>query len=107
MLTLTGRVMKMYQTPARTDRATGEVTAPKTKAQIVGEVPTASGETKLEIVELNVTDGAPAFNAALGKMVCVHVAQYNVEGNSGLYWRKGTKVELVEESAERGGKRAA
>jgi len=96
MLTLEGRVQKVFKVPGGSTRD-GEVVAPSARVQIVGEVPVKGGDSKLAIVELKVTDRVAAFQQAMGKLVRCQVDLWNMEGRSGLFLLKDSEIELLDE----------
>ena len=56
MFTINGLVSKVFTQPGKTDEKTGEITEPKHKVQVLGEMPTQSGETRMELVTLTCED---------------------------------------------------
>jgi hypothetical protein len=56
MFTINGTVAKVFTQLGKTDEKTGEISEPKHKVQVLGEMPTQSGETRIELVTLTCED---------------------------------------------------
>jgi hypothetical protein len=84
MLTLNGTVQNVFSKPASTDKATGEIRAASTHAQILAENILESGEKRLEMVTLKVHAG-DAFRKLIGQVVRVPVGAF-VSGSSIQYY---------------------
>lgn len=84
MLTLNGTVQNVFSSPASTDKATGEVRAASTSAQILAENILESGEKRLEMVTLKVQAG-DAYRKLIGQFVRVPVGAFVANGSIKYY----------------------
>ena len=84
MLTLNGTVQNVFDKPASTDKATGEIRSASTHAQILAENVLENGEKRLEMVTLKV-HAADAFRKLVGQAVRVPVGAF-VSGSSIQYY---------------------
>lgn len=87
MLTLNGTVQNVFNTPASTDKATGEVRPASTSAQILAENILESGEKRLEMVTLKVHAGE-SFRKLIGQFVRVPVGAFVAQGAIRYYCLK-------------------
>jgi hypothetical protein len=72
MLTLQGTVHNVFDTPARTDKKTGEVFPAATRIQLLTENTLQNGQRRSELVNLKVTNGE-VYRKLVGKPVSVPV----------------------------------
>jgi hypothetical protein len=84
MLTLNGTVQNVFSSPSSTDKATGEVRAASTSAQILAENILESGEKRLEMVTLKVQAG-DAYRKLIGQFVRVPVGAFVANGSIKYY----------------------
>lgn len=75
MLTLNGIVQNVFEKPASTDKATGEIRPATTQAQILAENVLESGEKRLEMVTFRVHAG-DAFRKLVGQSVRIPVGVF-------------------------------
>jgi hypothetical protein len=75
MLTLNGIVQNVFEKPASTDKATGEIRPATTQAQILAENVLESGEKRLEMVTFRVHAGE-AFRKLIGQSVRIPVGVF-------------------------------
>jgi hypothetical protein len=94
MFTLCGQVANVYVQPGGTSKKTGEAFDPRDKVQILGHVPLPDGNTKLDLVTLNVED-ARLFEAAMNKTIRVPVGVYALGKSVGYFIPQGAKPQLV------------
>jgi hypothetical protein len=87
MLTLNGIVQNVLDTPARTDKKTGEIYAAKTQVQILAENTLQNGQKRLDLVTLT-TDHPDAFRKLLGRPVSIPVGVF-ASGQVTYYALKG------------------
>jgi hypothetical protein len=84
MLTLNGTVQNVFDKPASTDKATGEIRPASTHAQILAENVLENGEKRLEMVTLKV-HAPDAFRKLVGEAVRVPVGAF-VSGTNIQYY---------------------
>ena len=84
MLTLHGVVHNVFDTPARTDKKTGEVFPAATRVQLLAENTLQNGQKRAELVNLKVVDG-DAYRLLSGKPVSVPVGCF-VSGTTVFYY---------------------
>lgn len=79
MLTLNGTVLNVFDTPASTDKKTGEVRAASTRVQIQAENTLENGQRRFDMVTLKVQDGE-TYKKLVGKPVRVPVGAFVANG---------------------------
>lgn len=79
MLTLNGTVLNVFDTPASTDRKTGEVRPASTRVQIQAENTLENGQKRFDMVTLKVQDGE-AYRKLSGQPVRVPVGAFVANG---------------------------
>lgn len=84
MLTLNGIVLNVYDSPASTDKKTGEVRPAVTRVQIQAENTLENGQKRFDMVTLKVSDGE-VYKKLTGKPVRVPVGAF-VSNGSILYY---------------------
>lgn len=84
MLTLNGIVLNVFDTPASTDKKTGEVRPASTRVQIQAENTLENGQKRFEMVTLKVAKGE-TYQRLIGKPVRVPVGAF-VAGGAILYY---------------------
>ena len=84
MLTLNGIVLNVFDTPASTDKKTGEIRPASTRVQIQAENTLENGQKRFEMVTLKVQDGE-TFKKLTGKAVRVPVGAF-ASGGAVLYY---------------------
>lgn len=84
MLTLNGIVLNVFDTPASTDKKTGEIRPASTRVQIQAENTLENGQKRFEMVTLKVQDGE-TYKKLTGKPVRVPVGAF-ASGGSVLYY---------------------
>jgi hypothetical protein len=89
MLTLNGTVLNVFDTPASTDRKTGEVRAASTRVQIQAENTLENGQKRFDMVTLKVQDGE-GYKKLTGKHVRVPVGAFVANGSILYYALKET-----------------
>jgi len=94
MFKLTGQVVNVYVSPKGVNQKTGDEYGGDDKVQIMGQIPLANGEFKMELVDLKTDQGA-ALKSAQGKTVTCPVAFYNARGSVGYYVPKGHKIQQI------------
>lgn len=75
MLTLNGTVLNVFDTPATTDKKTGEVRPAASRVQIHAENTLENGQKRYELVNLKVADGE-VYRKLQGKPVRVPVGAF-------------------------------
>jgi len=93
MLTLNGQVMNVFNTPASTDKKTGEVRPAADRVQIHAENTLENGEKRFELVTLKVSNG-DAFRKIVGKQVRIAVGAF-VSGKSIVFYALKDQPHLV------------
>jgi len=84
MLTLNGTVLNVFDTPASTDKKTGEVRPAASRVQIHAENTLENGQKRFELVNLKVAD-ADVYRKLQGKPVRVPVGAF-VSGGSIVFY---------------------
>jgi len=100
MLTLNGNVLNVFDQPASTDKATGEVRPAKCRVQIMAENELQNGEKRLELVNLTIQD-PDLYRSLEGRSVSVPVGAFVASGSVLFYALKGQKP--IERPAVAGG----
>lgn len=90
MLLLNGSVVNVFDTPASTDKKTGEVRPASTRVQIHAENTLENGQKRMELVTLKVEDGEP-YRKLIGKAVRVPVGAFASGGSVLFYALKGNQ----------------
>ena len=91
MLTLNGLLDNVFNTPASTDKKTGEVRPASVRAQLYAQNQLENGERRLELVTIKVSDYT-AYKALEGRQVSIPVGAF-VSGNQIVYFeQKGEQV---------------
>lgn len=75
MLTLNGQVINVFDSPAYTDKKTGEVTPGKHRVQIMAENTMQNGQQRMELVNLTVDDPS-SYRTLQGRSVQVPVGAF-------------------------------
>lgn len=89
MLTLNGMVLNVFDSPATTDKKTGEVRPASTRVQIQAENTLENGQKRFEVVNLKVQDG-DHYRKLSGKPVRVPVGVFALNGSIMYYALKET-----------------
>lgn len=84
MLTLNGLVLNVFDTPASTDRKTGEVRPASSRVQLQAENTLENGQKRFDMVTLKV-NVPEVYRKLVGKHVRVPVGAF-VVNNSILYY---------------------
>jgi hypothetical protein len=84
MLTLNGTVLNVFDTPASTDKKTGEIRPAATRVQIQAENTLENGQKRFEMVNLKVADGEH-YRRLQGQPVRVPVGAF-VSGGSIVFY---------------------
>jgi hypothetical protein len=79
MLTLNGTVLNVFDTPASTDKKTGEIRPAATRVQIQAENTLENGQKRIDMVTLKVSDGE-VYKKLTGKPVRVPVGAFIANG---------------------------
>lgn len=91
MLTLNGLLDNVFNTPASTDKKTGEIRPASVRAQLYAQNQLPNGERRLELVTIKVDDYS-AYKSLEGKQVSIPVGAF-VANNSIIYFeQKGERV---------------
>lgn len=80
MLTLNGMVLNVFDSPASTDRKTGEVRPASTRVQVQAENTLENGQKRFDMVTLKVKDGE-VYKKLVGKPVRVPVGAFVANGS--------------------------
>lgn len=80
MLTLNGIVLNVFDTPASTDKKTGEIRPASTRVQIQAENTLENGQKRFDMVTLKVQDGE-AYKKLTGQHVRVPVGAFVANGS--------------------------
>lgn len=88
MLLLNGTVANVFDTPASTDKKTGEIRPASTRVQIQAENTLENGQKRIELVTLKV-DQAEPYRKLVGKVVRVPVGAFAANGGVMFYALKG------------------
>lgn len=89
MLTLNGTILNVFDTPASTDKKTGEIRPASTRIQIQAENTLENGQKRFDMVTLKIADGE-AYKKLTGKPVRVPVGAFVANGSIMYYALKGT-----------------
>lgn len=91
MLTLNGVVLNVFDTPATTDRKTGEIRPAASRVQIQAENMLENGQKRVELVTLKVSDASP-YRKLAGRSVRVPVGAMVNGGTVMFYALKGAEA---------------
>lgn len=80
MLTLNGVVLNVFDSPASTDRKTGEIRPASTRVQVQAENTLENGQKRFDMVTLKVKDGE-VYKKLVGKPVRVPVGAFVANGS--------------------------
>lgn len=94
MLTLNGQVINVFDSPAYTDKKTGEISPAKHRVQIMAENMMQNGQQRMELVNLTVDDPAP-YRSLQGRPVRVPVGAFANGSAIQFYALKGHHPEAV------------
>ena len=94
MLTLNGQVTNVFTKPESKDSKTGEIRPATENVQILAQNITATGEKRLEMVTLKVSEGE-AYRKLLGKHVRVPVGAFVANGSILYYALKAEPQPLA------------
>lgn len=94
MLTLNGQVINVFDSPAYTDKKTGEVAPAKHRVQIMAENTMQNGQQRMKLVNLTVDDPSP-YRALQGRAVRVPVGAFANGGAIQYYALKAHQPEAV------------
>jgi hypothetical protein len=107
MFTINGLVTKVFTQPGKVDEKTGETSEPKHKVQVLGEMPTQSGESRMELVTLTCEDRR-VYDSLQGKQVRLPMGVYCPSKGQVIYYiPKGSKPEIVGEAQAKAGASSA
>lgn len=97
MFTINGLVTKVFTQPEKVDEATGEVGETKFKVQLLGEMPTQSGEVRDELVTLTCEDRR-VHEGLKGKNITVAIGVFcPAKGQAIHYIPKSSKPTVVQD----------
>lgn len=88
MLSLTGTVINVYESPRGVMKETGETYGGQSRIQLMCENVLKNGQKRMDLVDLSVGD-VSAYRDALGKPVSVPVGVYVSNGKPAFYAIKG------------------
>lgn len=88
MLSLTGTVVNVYESPKGVSKDTGEVYGGQSRIQLMCENVLKNGQKRMDLIDLSVGDVLP-YRDALGKPVSVPVGVYVNAGKPAFYAIKG------------------
>lgn len=88
MLSLTGTVINVYESPKGVMKETGEIYGGQSRIQLMCENVLKNGQKRMDLVDLSVGD-VSAYRDALGKPVSVPVGVYVSNGKPAFYAIKG------------------
>ena len=95
MLSISGKVVNVFTTEAKTDKETGEITPEKTKLQIMGSIALPDGQTKFDLVTLSAPK-SPVFDDLENKKVIVPVGVFAPsKGNTVFFVPKGAEPKVL------------
>lgn len=94
MLTLNGTVLNVFDSPAGTDKKTGEVRPASTRVQIQAENTLENGQKRFDMVTLKIQDGE-VYKKLVGKPVRVPVGAFVAGGSIMFYALKETPQNAV------------
>lgn len=107
MFTINGLVTKVFTQPGKVDEKTGEVTEPKHKVQVLGEMPTQSGESRMELVTLTCEDRR-IYDDLQGKSVSLPMGVFCPSKGTVIYFiPKGGRPTVQGEAPARAGSSSA
>jgi hypothetical protein len=89
MLTLNGTVLNVFDTPASSDKKTGEIRPASTRVQVQAENTLENGQKRFEMVTLKVANG-DLYRKLQGKPVSVPVGAFVSNGSILFYALKET-----------------
>jgi hypothetical protein len=84
MLTLTGNLANIYESPKGVNKTTGEAFGGQHRIQIMCENTLQNGEKRIELVDMTIGDETP-YREQLGKTVRVPVGVYVNAGKPAFY----------------------
>ena len=84
MLTLTGTITNIYESPKGVNKTTGESYGGQERIQLLCENILQNGSKRVELIDLSVPDISP-YKEALGKPVRVPVGVYVKAGKATFY----------------------
>lgn len=90
MLFLFGQVLNVFDSPASTDKSTGEIRPAKSRVQIMAENELPNGQKRHELVNLSVDD-PDLYRKLTGQAVSVPVGAFVASGTVMFYALKGQK----------------
>lgn len=90
MLFLFGQVLNVFDSPASTDKTTGEIRPAKSRVQIMAENELQNGQKRHELVNLSVDD-PDLYRKLVGHGVSVPVGAFVASGTVMFYALKGQK----------------
>lgn len=93
MLTLNGVVLNVFDSPASTDRKTGEIRPASTRVQVQAENTLENGQKRFDMVTLKVKDGE-VYKKLVGKPVRVPVGAFVANGSI-LYYALNETLQNV------------
>lgn len=88
MLSLTGTVINVYESPKGVMKETGEIYGGQSRIQLMCENVLKNGQKRMDLVDLSVTDALP-YRDSIGKPVSVPVGVYVNAGKPAFYAIKG------------------
>ena len=94
MLTLTGQVINVFETPAGVNKK-GEEYESRKKIQLLGSVSLKNGDSRQELIDLT-TDTPKAFSEAVGRSIRVPVGVMASGRNVIYYIPKGSQPEFID-----------
>lgn len=98
MFTVKGQVLNVFTQPGVVDKETGEIGESTDRVQLLGELPQANGEIKLDMITLKVTE-KKLYQTVKGKNVRIPLGFFATGKNSIVYYiPKGSRPELISES---------
>lgn len=98
MLTLNGQVINVFDSPASTDKKTGEIRAAATRVQIMARNTLQNGQERVDLVTLKV-DSPDAYKSLVGASIRVPVGVFVNGGAVQFYALKGQRPEREATSA--------
>lgn len=95
MFTINGQVINTYMQEGRVNKDTGEVTKPTPKVQVLGEIPVATGGSRVDLITLSVPEGID-FKSHIQKKVKIPLGMFAPAKNQIVYYiPKGSLIEAV------------
>lgn len=98
MLTLTGTVVHVFDTPGGANKETGETYNGGPRVQLLAEIPLRNGDTRMDLVTLS-TDAPEEYRRLTGSWVRVPIGAYASGGKVGFYALRGQKPQPLDEAA--------